>query len=156
MCKEILILYCLLFHTEIYMFYLLKCDNVRLSIILYFLFALKTQISYLTHYKKKQLTCPCNVDTFTSHFYIVKSEHTEVCIFSQILALRITCPYSLEPPQSNEAALTCTHNIFFSKNKKIIKEFQQISKKTIFTALKSLNIALACLRNDICNAVSCY
>lgn len=41
MCKEILILYCLLFHTEIYMFYLLKCDNVSLSIILYFLFALK-------------------------------------------------------------------------------------------------------------------
>ena len=27
-CKEILILYCLLFHAEIYMFYLLKCDNV--------------------------------------------------------------------------------------------------------------------------------
>ena len=47
MCKEILILYCLLFHTEIYMFYLLKYDNVRFGIILYFLFVLKPQILHV-------------------------------------------------------------------------------------------------------------
>ena len=44
------------------------------------------------------LTCPCNVDPLTPHFYIVKVGFTGVYIIFLFLLRNIYCGYSLEPP----------------------------------------------------------
>ena len=46
-----------------------------------------------------RITCLCNVDPLTPHFYIVKVGFTGVSIIFLFLLLNIYCGYSLEPPQ---------------------------------------------------------
>ena len=73
------------------------------------------------------LTCPCNVDSLTPHFYIEKVGFTRVYIFFLFLLQNIDCGYSLEPPID-----------VLSKNKKDIKNFHLII--IIFTAVKYCSI----------------
>ena len=46
-----------------------------------------------------RITCLCNVNSLTPHFYTVKKGFTWVYIFFLIFAQNIDCGYSLEPPQ---------------------------------------------------------
>ena len=74
-------------------------------------------------------TCPCHVDPFTPHFYIVKLGFTGVHILFLFLVQNIDCGYSLEPPKR-----VPTNNVL-SKNMKIVKKIQL--KIVIFTAMKN-------------------
>ena len=60
------------------------------------------------------LTCPCNVDPLTPHFYVVKWGLQEYTFFL-FLFQNIDCGYSLEPHSFIEAVLTCTHNLCFEQ-----------------------------------------
>ena len=69
-------------------------------------------------------TCPCNVYPLKPHFYIEKLGFAGICLFFLFLLQNIDCGYSLEPPRrggSNEYP----QSMFWSKNKKNIKNFQQ-------------------------------
>ena len=68
-------------------------------------------------------TCPCNVYPLEPHFYIAKLGYAGVYLFFLFLLQNIDCGYSLEPPRgsSNEYP----QSMFWSKNKKNIKNFQQ-------------------------------
>ena len=55
------------------------------------------------------ITCPCNVDPLTPHFYVVKLGFTGVyIIFFFFLLYNIYHGYSLEPPQ-------CTQDLCFEQ-----------------------------------------
>ena len=92
-------------------------------------------------------TCPCNVYPLKPHFYIEKLGYAGVYLFFLFLLQNIDCGYSLEPPRrggSNEYP----QSMFWSKNKKNIKEF--LLKIFIFyNFFKSLYIAWACFRNGL-------
>ena len=45
------------------------------------------------------LTCPCNIDPLTPHFYIVKQGCAGVYIIFLFLLKNIDCGYSLKQPQ---------------------------------------------------------
>ena len=92
------------------------------------------------------ITCPCNVYPLTPHFYIVKLRFTGVyIIFALKHRLRV-----LVRTASNEAVLTCAHNLCLSKNKKNIKYFEL--KIIIFTSFKNLCI----IHGHVCVMCSIY
>ena len=55
-------------------------------------------VSYVYSLEYIMLTCPCNEDPLTPHFYIVKLGFTGVYIFFLFLLQNIDCGYSLDPP----------------------------------------------------------
>ena len=57
------------------------------------------------------LTCLCNVEPLTTHFYIVTLESTGVHI--PLLFLKLKENVGTLENHLNEAVLTCTHNLLF-------------------------------------------
>ena len=85
-----------------------------------------------------------NMSVLEPHFYVTKLGYAGVYLFFLFLLQNIDCGYSLEPPRrggSNEYP----QSMFWSKNKKNIKNFQL--NFSIFKAKKSLCIAWASFRN---------
>ena len=76
----------------------------------------------IKHYCYIMLTCPCNEDPLTPHFYIVKRGFTGVYIFFIIFALKHKL-WVLVRNRLNEAVLTCTNNLCFEQNRENITNF---------------------------------
>ena len=69
-------------------------------------------------------TCPCNEDTLTPHFYIVKLGFTGVyIIFSFLLRLKHILIVGTRKNRLSEAVLTCTHNQCFEPKNEIYNIF---------------------------------
>ena len=66
-----------------------------------------------------RITCPCDLYTLTSHFYIVKLGFTGVYIFVLFLLHTIDCECSLEPPHCGGSNVY-QQSMFWSKNKENI------------------------------------
>ena len=92
-----------------------------------------------------RITCPCNEQPLTPHFYIEKVGFTRVYIFFLFLLQNIDCGYSLEPPH----LLRVPTIYVLSKNKKKYQNFHL--KIIIFTAVKYCSI----LHGHVCVMIIC-
>ena len=61
------------------------------------------------------ITCPCNEDQLTPHFYIVKFGFTWVYIFSSFFFYSEILIVGTRLNRLTEAVLTCTHNLCFEQ-----------------------------------------